>query len=376
MVKTYINQWGISVPKLGFGSMRLPQVDGKIDEVAAQEMVDIAMKNGLNYFDTAYMYHDGASETFLGKALAKYPRESYTITDKLPIWMCKTREDMFRILDEQLNKCNVSYFDFYFLHSLDSEKVSICKKLDAFSFLQEAQAQGKIRRIGFSFHGDFETMEWLLNRFTWDLVQIQLNYIDWEVQKASRIYELLCSRNIPIMVMEPVRGGYLANFNDEVNQVFKSYAPHRSIASWALQWVASLPGVAVVLSGMSNRRQLEDNLQTFHDFKPQTTEEKAVVEKALETLAKYKTVPCTGCRYCMDCPQGVDIPGCFSVYNDYKLTNNKWSASSVYFDLMKEPQRANHCISCGLCKTLCPQHIDIPTELKAVHSTLKELENV
>ena len=307
---------GVEVSLLGMGCMRLPKLDPEkpdIDYVKAQEIIDYAYSHGVNYFDTAYVYHGGQSESFIGQALKKYPRESYFLATKMPIWCVKKQEDVERIFNEQLQKCQVDYFDFYLFHAQDAGNFKKCQEFGVYEFLSRMKAEGKIRRLGFSFHDTPEVLRHICDTYDWDFAQIQLNYLDWEMQDARTQYQILADRGIPVVVMEPVRGGALASPCDAANILFREERPDKSVASWAIRFVASLPGVLTVLSGMSDMEQVRDNVDTMTNFEPLTERDREIIDAALEAYRKKDTVPCTGCRYCMDCPFGVDIPKMFAL---------------------------------------------------------------
>ena len=351
---------GLSLPRLGFGLMRLPQKDGRIDRAAAEAMVARAMAAGCNYFDTAYMYHDGDSERFVGQALTRYPRESYFLTSKMPIAMMHGAEDNERIFKEQLARTKAGYFDFYFLHWLNERHWEQAQAWGTLDFMKRMQAEGKIRRIGFSFHGEPETLERIAAAYPWDLVQIQLNYLDWELCRSAEQYEVLAKRGIPVSVMEPLKGGTLVRLTPEAAEIFRQADPAASVASWGLRFAASLPGVQIVLSGMSSMEQIEDNLKTFSPLAPLTEPERAVVASALAAYRKSGAVPCTGCRYCSPCPKGVDIPRNLGLLNQLRAGQPSFHARMVY-DAMQEKARAAACVSCGACLKKCPQQIQIPS---------------
>jgi hypothetical protein len=375
MDKKYIEGLGVSLPRLGYGCMRLPEKDDKIDFEAAKELIHYAYNNGLNYFDTAYNYHGGESETFLGKVLPEFARDTYFLTSKFPVWKVKEEGDAEKIFNEQLKKCNTEYFDFYLLHSLSKKSIETVEKFNLYDFIARKKEEGKIKNIGFSFHDTNEVLQKFAAAHKWDFAQLQINYWDWEENDAKSLYETLENLNIPCFVMEPVRGGFLASFAPDAMKHFKDYNPQASIASWALRWVASLPNVAITLSGMSNMEQLKDNLTTFSDIKPINPEEKKRIDAVIEELRKIKPVPCTSCHYCMDCQYGVDIPGVFEVYNDYKKTENKGLAAAAYFG-MNEKKRADNCQKCGECMPKCPQHISIPDELEKIHKEMLEIKTI
>ena len=363
------------VSLLGFGCMRLP-VKGKeaaeIDYDSAFEMVDYAISRGINYFDTAYMYHDGKSELFVAEALKKYPRESFFLADKLPLWSVEKEEDVDRVFNEQLNKCAVDYFDYYLMHAMAKERFDKAKRLGVYDKLKEYQRQGRIRHLGFSFHDSPEVLKLMLDTYDWDFVQIQLNYLDWELQNAKKQYELIEEKGIQCIVMEPVRGGALATLCPEANKILRAFSPDQSIASWAIRYAATFSNVLTVLSGMSNMSQIEDNINNMSPFLPLSDEEQRVLSNALEVYKKTKTVPCTGCRYCMDCPSGVDIPHVLNLMNEYTLTRDKFY-SSLSLKSLESNKHPEHCIDCGLCAPLCPQSIDIPEQMKKAAELFKEL---
>lgn len=365
----------IDISLLGFGCMRLPILENNpamIDDKNAFELIDYAIAQGVNYFDTAYMYHDGKSELFVSRALKKYPRESFYLADKIPLWSVKTIDDVEKIFNEQLEKCNVAYFDNYLMHAMSKGSFEKAIRLGVYDRLKEYQKQGKIRNIGFSFHDTPDVLDWMLNTYEWDFVQIQLNYLDWELQNAKKQYELVEAKGIPCIVMEPVRGGALATLCPEANEILKKHAPERSIASWAIRYAASFPNVLTVLSGMSDFTQVKDNIGSMSPFSPLSDSEKTVLNQALTAYKKSKTIPCTGCRYCMDCPFGVDIPGVFSIINEYSLTNNDFNFKESVKNLAPENHPQN-CTECGRCITLCPQSIEIPQQMKQAAELFKKV---
>lgn len=355
----------LTLPLLGFGLMRLPEKDGKVDRATAQEMVDRAMAAGCNYFDTAYMYHNGESESFVAEALKKYPRDSYYLTTKMPTIMLKNEADLERIFNEQLQRTGAGYFDFYLMHWLNAPHWELAKRLKLYDFMKKKQSEGKIRRLGFSYHGEPEVLKTIAQAYPWDIAQIQLNYLDWELCRSGEQYEVLTKLGIPVLVMEPLKGGTLVNLTPEAKAIFQQASPEASIASWGLRYVASLPNVQVVLSGMSAPDQMDDNLKTFSPFKPLTDAERQTVAEALAAYRKSGAIPCTACRYCAPCPVGVDIPRNLALYNQLKGGLPLFHAKLVY-DAMSEDKRASNCVHCGACKKKCPQKIDIPGHLKEI----------
>lgn len=352
-------------PLLGFGMMRLPEKDGKIDREKAQKMVDAAISRGVNYFDTAYMYCGGESENFVGDALSKYPRDSFYVTSKMPIHDLTCEEDNERIFNEQLRRTNLGYFDFYFMHWLNGPHWEIAKRCKTWEFMKKMQAEGKIRRLGFSYHGEPEKLREIATARPWDLAQIQLNYLDWELCRSGEQYDVLTELGIPVTIMEPLKGGALVRLTDESKAVFEKANPNVSAASWGLRYVASLSNVLVVLSGMSEPDQMKDNLKTFAPFEPLTDDERATIAEALAAYRRTGAVPCTGCRYCSPCPRGVDIPRNLALRNQIAVQGTTFFAKLVY-DAMKESERASSCVACGACRSKCPQRIDIPEKMKAL----------
>lgn len=365
----------VKVSLLGMGCMRLPKVDPEkedIDYEKAQEIIDYAYANGVNYFDTAYGYHGGQSELFVGQALKKYPRESFFLASKMPIWCVKEKGDVERIFNEQLQRCQTDYFDFYLFHSQNAANFQKCQEFGVYEFLSQMKAEGKIRRLGFSFHDTPEVLRHICDTYPWDFAQIQLNYLDWEMQDAKAQYQILNDREIPVIVMEPVRGGALASPCEAADILFREERPDKSVASWAIRFAASLPGVLTVLSGMSNMEQVRDNVDTMTRFEPLTDREREVIDEALEAYRKKDTVPCTGCRYCMDCPFGVDIPKMFSLYNHYVLDRDGEDYLEAY-EAQPESERADQCQACGACMEKCPQHIHIPDQMVTIRETVEKI---
>jgi predicted aldo/keto reductase-like oxidoreductase len=354
------------VSLLGFGGIRLPVLksDQEIDRNRLCDMINYAIRHGINYFDTAYGYHGGNSEICIGEALSKYPREKYFLADKMPLYAVKSEDDVERIFNEQLEKCKVEYFDFYLLHNFNRNSTSSVEKYNIYEILREKQSKGLIHHFGFSFHDKPEILRGIINKYRFDFVQIQLNYMDWELQNAKLQYEILKENNIPITVMEPVRGGMLAKLCDKSIEIFKKSNPDVSVASWALRYAASFPEVLTVLSGMSNMEQLQDNVKTFEYFKKLSYEEYSIIGNALSVYKKLLIIPCTACRYCMDCPRGIDIPGVFGVYNNYNQSG-KYKRDSIRdflfrYGILGSDRQAHLCIQCKRCTRYCPQNINIP----------------
>ncbi|MDR1247941.1 MAG: aldo/keto reductase [Treponema sp.] len=378
MEKRLIKKSGDELSLLGFGLMRLPLKEGSrdIDQDLALEMVDRAKDKGVNYFDTAYMYHEGNSEDFAGEALSRYDRNSYKLATKMPLSMLTKEEDVERIFREQLQKCRVDYFDYYLLHNINRANLKPAEDFKVYEKLREKQRQGKIRRLGFSFHDLPETLTKVVEQYDWDFAQIQLNYLDWDQQDAKGQYEILNSRGIPVNVMEPVRGGALANPGSEAEAVFKAANPRASAASWAIRFAASLPGVQVVLSGMSSLEQVDDNIATMDPFKPLSEAEREVIARAALAYRIAGAIPCTACRYCMDCPQGVDIPRNLTAYNThlYKKERNAPNyhlSFTMEYHVIGEERQADNCVGCKQCEEKCPQRIEISRQMERIRGAFQ-----
>ena len=367
------------MPKLGFGLMRLPQNGGAVDVDGVKRMVDAYMESGFNYFDTAYVYHGGNSERVIKEALVDhYPRESFYLATKLPAWVMNGPEDWDRIFGEQLEKCGVEYFDFYLLHSLeDGKNYDLYEKYDCFRWAVEKKEQGKIRHFGFSYHGTPELLEQVLDRHPEvEFVQIQLNYADWnnQVVQSGRLYEILHRRGIPMIVMEPVKGGMLANLQPELEELLKAVRPEASAASWALRFVGSLDGVMTILSGMSSEEQMEDNLNTFRHFEPLSEQEQQVIQTVVKKMQDKPLIQCTSCRYCCDgCPMSIHIPDIFRALNTARLYPGDNRPKMFYKNLVGAGSgRAGDCIGCGQCESVCPQHLPVIELLKEAADTLEQ----
>lgn len=362
---------GIETSLLGFGCMRFPVLkNGSIDEAEAERMLQEAKRRGVNYFDTAYPYHNGESEPLVGRILNQFPRESYFLATKLPVWLVNSLEDAKRLFAEQLQRLQKDYVDFYLLHAMNRQRFVQMRDLGVIDYLEELKTQGKIRYLGFSFHDEYATFEEMIQYKDWDFCQIQLNYMDTEEQAGIKGYELAKAKGIPVIVMEPVKGGSLAGFGEDVNQLFHQIDEKRSIASFALRWVAALDQVKVILSGMSNWEQVEDNLNTFSAYIPLTKEELGKIEEIVKVLESRVQNGCTGCNYCMPCPFGVNIPLNFKLWNTYHIYHNYNSVSWTWENEMQDSAKAKNCVLCGKCETLCPQQITIREDLKLVQRDL------
>lgn len=368
---------GVETSLLGFGCMRFPQTpEGKIDEVLTEKMLDRAIAQGVNYIDTAYPYHDGQSEVVAGKILKKYDRNSYYLATKLPVWLVNTVEDVDKYLEEQLAKLQTDHIDFYLMHAMGKERWNKMLEIGCVKRLEELKEQGKIKYLGFSFHDKYEVFEEILNYRDWDFCQIQLNYMDAKEQAGLKGYQLAADKGIPVIVMEPVKGGSLAVFAEDITAKLKELNPEATPASFALRWVGSLPGVKVILSGMSSMEQVEDNLGTFADFKPLSEQEQSTIRQVTEILGSRVQNGCTGCRYCMPCPAGVDIPGCFAAWNTYHMYQNYHSVSWNWEMVLGDAHQPKNCVQCGKCEAQCPQKIAIREDLKKVQADLDKKEMV
>lgn len=366
------------MPKLGFGMMRLP-VDGDImtgvvDVPQVCEMVDAYMKRGFNYFDTAYMYHGGKSEEVAREVLVKrYARDSFYLADKMPVWMLKSKEDRDRYFNTQLERVGVDYFDFYLLHDIeDGSNYENAVAYDCFEWGKQKKAAGEIKQFGFSFHGKPELLEKVLaERPEIDFVQIQLNYADWDspVVQSGRLYEIMRKYNKPIIVMEPVRGGMLANLAPDIAKMMTDLRPTATPASWALRFVGSLEGVVTILSGMSNKEHVEDNLNTFTNFEPLRDAEHKVLKDVVAAMATIPTIPCTDCRYCCDgCPAEIQIPEVFKAVNALRMYGEDLRPHLFYARI--PGGRAKDCSGCGQCEDVCPQHLGVMELIKEASSKL------
>ncbi len=360
------------MPKIGFGLMRLPETDGVIDIDKVCKMVDSYMEAGFTYFDTAYVYHGGNSEKAVKEAIVKrHPRDSFTIATKLPAWCIHSYEDRDKIFNEQLERCGVDFFDFYLLHSIeDGNNYDTYEKYDCFNWGIKKREEGKIKHLGFSYHGTPELLVKVLDKHPEiEFVQIQLNYADWDnkIVHSGELYQILADRNIPIIVMEPCKGGKLANHDDECQAILKGVRPDKSIASWAFRYVGSLPGVTTILSGMSTQDQLEDNMNTFRNFEPLSDEEKEAIEKVKEVMFRIELVGCTACRYCVDgCPMKIAIPDVISAVNTKRKFPDDIRPNFFYGGLVERDGngKASACIGCGQCEGVCPQHLPIISIMK------------
>ena len=363
---------GESVSRLGFGCMRLPlRGDGRVDRETTEKMFALALDNGVNYFDTAYNYLNMESEVVVGEILGRYERSRYYVTTKLPLIMLRSYaecKEVFATQKERL-KCGI---DHYLLHGVNARLWENVKKWGLIDFMQELKAGGEIGSFGFSFHDSYECFDEVIHAAPWDLCQIQYNYMDENTQAGTRGYELCRELGIPMVVMEPVRGGALARLSEDLEETLRALHPDWSTASWALRWVAAHENVKVTLSGMSTLQQVEDNIRTFSDLRPLTEEENAAIAHAVEVMTHRLANGCTGCRYCMPCPNGVKIPEVFSAWNRYTQFRNYGVVSSLWERRLKMEDKPASCVGCGACEEKCPQHLPIREDLLRASADLDD----
>lgn len=375
----YTDFHGKQISRLGFGMMRLPMhKDGTIDYEKGQEMIDTALAKGITYIDTAYKYHDGESENFVGEALSKHPRDSYYLADKIPCWLCETPDDLRKIFEDQLQKCKTDFFDFYLIHSLGEGDLETVEKLQVVDYLSKEKSAGRIHHLGASFHCEPDFLRETLTKYgdSLEFIQLQLNYFDWENSNAKDIYDVAREFDKPIIVMEPIRGGMLANpLSGKACQILDNTGTGASYPSYALRFVNELPGVLCTLSGMSELSQLEENVEIFQG-PALTSEEKQAIDKAVKALQADILVPCTGCNYCYECPQEIKIPDIFKLYNEAasKGFHYIWGSLSGQYNAITP--NGKDCIGCGSCESHCPQKINIIEKLKEIDNKYKELAEI
>ncbi|QAT43561.1 aldo/keto reductase [Aminipila luticellarii] len=363
--------------KLGFGFMRLPVTDpanqASIDMDQLNKMVDVFMAKGFRYFDLAYFYHFGACEKAFGETVAKrYPREQFDVATKMPLAILQSKEQQEQIFQEQLTRCGVSHFDYYLLHSVDVKTYKTARKLDSFNFLRRIKESGKAKKTGFSFHDTPDLLDEILTENPYvDFVQLQINYLDWDdiAIQSEKCHAVAKKHGKAIVVMEPVKGGALANVPKDAEHILREYNPTLSPASWAVRFAASQENVFMVLSGMSNLEQLNDNVSYMEDFKPLSGEEQAVLNQAIDKIREGIKIPCTACRYCeTHCPKNIAIPEYFTLYNTFELATDKDMAiqTGYYLQLQGTRGKPDDCIKCRKCEEICPQHLKIPEYLQEV----------
>ena len=356
----------LQLSALGMGAMRLPVIDGndaQIDKEATAEMVAYAMEHGINYYDTAWGYHDGNSETVMGEALSRYPRESFYLATKFPGYDLSNMDKVESIFEAQLEKCGVDYFDFYLFHNVCEMNIDayLDEKYGIFDYLMEQKKKGRIRHLGFSAHGSYDIMKRFLDAYGkhMEFCQIQLNYLDWSFQNARAKVDLLKEHHIPVWVMEPLRGGKLASLEDENAAVLKGLRPEEGIPAWAFRFLQSIPGVTMVLSGMSNFQQMQENIAVFEEDKPLDEKEMAARLEVADRMVKKIALPCSACHYCVShCPKGLDIPGLLELYNEHCFTGGGFIAPMALMAVPEE-KKPGACIGCRSCEAVCPQQIKI-----------------
>jgi len=374
MLYRTMGKTGEKVSQLGFGCMRLPVIDGdsnKIDEKKAVEMIRSAIDNGLNYVDTAYPYHGGESEPFVGRALKDGYREKVNLATKLPSWLIKTREDMDKYLNSQLERLQTDRIDFYLLHALSEERWDSLEKLGVKEFLDSAIKDGRIRYAGFSFHDKLPVFKRIVDSYNWSFCQIQYNYLDEYNQAGTEGLKYAASKGLGVVIMEPLRGGRIVrNLPEKAKASISKAEIKRSPAEWGLRWVWNHPEVSVVLSGMNVKENVEENLKVASEVKPNSLTEKElkVIDEVKNAFKERIKVNCTGCEYCMPCPGGVNIPKNFSCYNEYSTFVTKETEKELksIYNQVTESERADKCLKCGKCEKACPQGIKVREELEKV----------
>ncbi|NLX77227.1 MAG: aldo/keto reductase [Clostridiaceae bacterium] len=362
------------VSLFGIGCMRLPTVkkgdEIVVDEAEAIKMIRYGIDHGVNYVDTAYGYHGGQSEVIVGRALSDGYREKVFLATKSPVWLVKEYNDFDRLLNEQLNKLNTDHIDFYLLHALNKERWDFIKSINVFDFLEKARASGKIRYIGFSFHDDHDTFLEIIDSYDWDMCQIQLNIMDMHEQATVEGLKYAGSKGIPVVIMEPLKGGKLAiSITPEIEEIWNKAEVKRTPVEWAFRWLYNFPEIAVILSGVSNMQQLQDNIRIFSDAKAgcMTEKELELVEEVRNVYLSRTRVQCTGCEYCMPCPQGVSIPRIFNLVNTAAMYNALEGCRREYKGLIEKQNDSSMCVECGQCEATCPQNIAIIEKLKESH---------
>lgn len=361
----------LNLSALGMGAMRLPVIDGddsRIDEAAAEKMAAYAMEHGVNYYDTAWGYHNGQSELVMGRILKKYPRDSFYLATKFPGYDLSNMDKVEEIFEKQLEKCQVEYFDFYLFHNVCEMNIDayLDPKYGIYEYLTRQRKEGRIRHLGFSVHGSLDVMKRFLDAYgdVMEFCQIQLNYIDWDFQDARAKVELLAEKKIPVWVMEPLRGGRLASLPEEGEKRLKELRPDETIPAWAFRFLQTIPGVTVVLSGMSNMEQMQANIETFKEDRPLDEKERKVLAEIAEGMVKKTALPCTACHYCVShCPKGLDIPSLLNLYNEHSFTEGGFIAPMA-LSAVPEDKRPSACIGCRSCEAVCPQQIKISEAMK------------
>lgn len=356
----------LKISALGMGAMRLPVIDGddsRIDVELSEKMVAYAMEHGINYYDTAWGYHNGNSETVMGNALKKYPRESYYLTTKFPGYDLANMDKVEEIFEKQLEKCQVDYFDFYLFHNVCEMNIDayLDPKYGIYDYLMEQKKNGRIRHLGFSAHGNYDVIKRFLEAYGKDMefCQLQLNYLDWTFQNGREKVELLKEYNIPVWVMEPLRGGRLASLSEENAAKLQALRPDEKVPAWAFRFLQTIPEVKVVLSGMSDMEQMKENIRTFEEDRPLNEEEMKTILSIADGMLDKKILPCTACHYCVShCPKGLDIPSLLNLYNEHSFTGGGFIAPMA-LSSYADDKKPDSCIGCRSCEAVCPQQIKI-----------------
>ncbi len=374
MIYRKLGKLGIEVSLLGFGCMRLPTLDNdsaNIKEDEAIKIIRYAIDNGVTYIDTAYPYHKGNSEVLVGKALRNGYRDKVYLATKMPVWLTKTYEDFDKYLNEQLEKLQTDHIDFYLLHALDKKRWENLKNLNVLDFMEKAVKDGRIKYIGFSFHDELELFKEIIDYYDWDFCQIQLNYMDTEYQAGLEGLKYAGKKNIPVIIMEPLKGGKLVDPPEKIQKIWDSAPTKRIPVEWAFNWISNFPEVSIILSGMSNLDQVIDNIVITSNAKTNslTKEELKVINQVRDEYLALTKVNCTDCKYCLPCPVGVNIPRNFSLYNDAYIYDAHRESTFTYNTFLDEKSRASACIECKKCEEVCPQKIQISKRLKEVHNT-------
>ncbi len=383
MIKKRYKDSNDEITLFGMGLMRLPKLnpdEPNIDREHALKMVQYAYESGINYYDTAYSYHNGESELFIGEAMKDYPRDSYYLASKMPTWLLEKPEDLQQYFEEQLEKCQVDYFDFYLCHAIGKDNFKVYED-GGYDYLRQEQKKGRIKYLGFSYHGMPDELDRITTLYPWDFAQIQINYLDWENQKAKEQYEICTKKGIPVIVMEPVRGGSLITLCPESIDILKTARPDASIGSWGLRFAGSLDNAMLVLSGSSSIEQIEENIEVFKNFEKITEQDLVTLDQAVKAYEKTKTIPCTLCNYCSDCPESIEIPKIFDLYNQFLIADSADSfiVKNIFLERYNGlKKKADACIACGACESRCPQSLPIIQHLdevvKAEQKALEEPE--
>lgn len=364
----------IEIPLAGFSSMLFPMQGQKIDVVEVDNIIDYCMKHGANYFDSSYMYLGGEAEKVLGKSLSRYKRQDFILASKCPINFTKTREDVRKIFEEQCRRCQVDYFDLYMCQNIGQNTYDVFKQVSMYDELLKLKKEGKIKYLGFSFLGTPDILSEVVNNYKWDFCQLRINYFDWDIANAKKQYEIAQKAGLPIAVMEPLRLGELDNLRGKAKEKLNELYPDTTPAEFALRWAASKSGVITVLSSMRKFQEVKQDIDTFVHFKEMTKGEEKVANEITKIIQSQGKINCISCTSCMKvCPRKIEIPTIFSIYNKYKVDNDKTKFSKKY-ESIKESARADKCIKCGACKRNCPQSLDIPNLLEKINNEYQEIK--